>query len=103
MSLRPIEMQIAIPRTNEATSTQNQLLHKPAHDQSVLADHAMKRTEDNRQRSAEVEESTNSKIRDGEGNSGGGNGTQSGSKRQAKKHQAPAKHPYKGKHIDISL
>ncbi|WP_274361455.1 hypothetical protein [Paenibacillus thermotolerans] len=106
MSLKSIEMQIAIPRTNEATSVQNQMQHKPGFDQSALAGHSAKQTEKERQRSSEIEETSYLNVRD-EGSSSRGKGDRSGSGRRNKqvsgKSSGKSVHPYKGKHIDISL
>jgi hypothetical protein len=104
MSLKSIEMQIAIPRTNDATNVQNQLHQKPMHDQAALADHSVKRTEAERQKSGEVEEPAFLNVK-GDGSNGGGGQSRSGKRnKQAPKNKASSQaHPYKGKHIDISL
>ncbi|WP_199618008.1 hypothetical protein [Paenibacillus alkalitolerans] len=104
MSLKSIEMQIAVPRTNEASNVQNQFHQKPMHDQSALAEHAVKRAEAERQRSGEVEESAFLNVK-GDGFKGGGGQPGSGkrNKQPPKNKAVPQAHPYKGKHIDISL
>jgi len=106
MSMKGVEMQIAVPRTSEATTVQNQLNHKPAYDQSSLAAQEVKRNERTRKTSAEVDASAFLNVKeDGKGAAGG---RRSG---YAKKAKAPTEerganergHPFKGKHIDISL
>lgn len=108
MSLKPVEMQIAIPRTNEATSVQNQLNHKPALDQAALADLASRRTDQQRAKSAEVDASAFLAVKD-EGKESGDREGGAGSGRKPKKQPSDpgaahgGGHPFKGKHIDISL
>ncbi|MCI3918997.1 hypothetical protein MO973_01980 [Paenibacillus sp. TRM 82003] len=109
MSMKGVEMQIAVPRTNEATAIQNQLNQKPTHDQAALAQQNAKQTNQQRNRSAEVESSAFRHIRD-EGNGASGRGGSSGKSRRGKKSEEANEwptqekgHPYKGKHIDISL
>ncbi|TLS49823.1 hypothetical protein FE782_22725 [Paenibacillus antri] len=108
MSMKGVEMQIAIPRTNEATSVQNHLNHKPTYDQAVLANQTTKLAERRKKVSAEVDASAFLNVKE-EGNGG------SAARRNAAKPRAAGKeedarlpgtdsgHPYKGKHIDISL
>jgi len=85
---------------------QNQLSHKPVHDQLLLADAAVKLTEKERQYSSKLSEASNDAIHDGlpheKGNSGAG---EKGKKRKEKEPAKPdlIKHPYKGHHIDLSL
>lgn len=105
MSLKSIEMQIAIPRTNEVKNVQNQLQQKPAFDQFSLAENAAKRTENARQKSAEIEETTYQNVRDdGSASKGGGRSRSGRQKKQPEPKSVPqSSHPYKGKYIDISL
>ncbi len=107
MSMKGVEMQIAIPRTNEATHVQNQLNHKPAYDQAALANQSAKHTERQRQVSAGVDASAFLNVKD-EGKGGfRGRGDDSSRKpdktEDARLGDADSGHPYKGKHIDISL
>lgn len=108
MSLKGVELQIAVPRTSEATSVQNQFNQRPAHDQAALAQEHAKLTERQRSRSAEVGESAFQNVK-GEGNGSSGRRGAPASKRGAKPEEdkdpsslGPG-HPYKGKRIDISL
>lgn len=104
MSLKGVEMQVAIPRTNEATSIQNHMNQKPAHDQAMLANQTVEHSEKNRKKSSEVDASASLHVKDDGGGSRGRNGS---SGREARQETAPpgkeSAHPYKGKHIDISL
>ncbi|OKP99389.1 hypothetical protein [Paenibacillus sp. P46E] len=103
MSLKPVELQIALPRTTEAGKIQNGLQHRPALDQQQLAGQNVKQSEQLAQRSSEVDESAESALRDD-----GSGQHHSGSHTPAHKHQKPetshdAEHPYKGHRIDLSL
>ncbi|MHA6529230.1 hypothetical protein [Paenibacillus sp. BAC0078] len=103
MSLKPVELQIALPRTTEAGKIQNGLQHRPALDQQQLAGQNVKQAEALAQRSSEVDESAESALRDD-----GGRGKHAGGHASSQKEQKPetshdAEHPYKGHRIDLSL
>lgn len=103
MSLKSVEMQIAVPRTTEAGKIQQEHHQRPSQDQTLLAGEQMKQSRQAAQRSTEVNETAESAIRD------------EGSRQQApedgghsseqKEHspERPAEHPYKGRTLDISL
>ncbi len=46
MTLRSIELQVAIPRTSEVGQIQNQLAQKPAYDQNQLAQQSAKKADE---------------------------------------------------------
>lgn len=108
MSLKGVEMQIAVPRTSEATHIQHQLNQKPAQDQTMLASQQTKEAEMRKRKSAEVEQSAFLHVKDEDaGTSNGGSGGR-GRKRDRRGESpsgaaADMTHPYKGKHIDITL
>jgi hypothetical protein len=108
MNLKPVEMQIAIPRTQEATQIQQQLNHKPTHDQQLAAQLSSKQAEALQQKPNEVNKTHDSRIMNDSRGSGQGNG-QSGKQKQSSSQDpsggeaGQAKHPYKGKHIDFTL
>lgn len=107
MSLKGVEMQIAVPRTNEATNVQNQLNQRSAYDQAALANQLTKQTERERTKSTEVISSASVTVKEE------GKGAAGGRKKRAKGKAKPGQedapltgesgHPFKGKHIDISL
>lgn len=86
MSLKAIEMQIAIPRTQEAGRVQNQLQGRTTHEQFLLAAAQQKQAMRNLRRS---ESTTKSQLQ-----------AQQDHKRS---HQKKSSHPYKGKTVDIQL
>lgn len=103
MSLKPVELQIALPRTTEAGKIQNESQQRPAIDQQQLAGQNVKQSLAMTMRSSEVDESSESALRDD-----GGRGNHSGGNPSSEKHSKPegtrdAEHPYKGHRIDLSL
>ncbi len=106
MSIRAVELQVAIPRTADASTAQNQLSQKPVHDQSLLAGQMKKQADEARKKSVKVDETMQLAIKDDEqGNSGEQTGHESSKKRKsaAGNKMGPSDHPFKGKHIDITL
>lgn len=109
MSLKSIDMQLAMSRSMDASQLQNQTVQKTAGDQFDAAMQAMKQQELERTRSNPTEKPSEGKIRSDDGNKGGsgqaggspaGNGSETADE-QAKPRKA--KHPFKGKFIDLSL
>ncbi len=106
MTLRSIEMQIALPRVNDAGNIQHQLAQKPAYDQNMLAMQTAKQAEMQLKRSTEVDEAHTRMIGEDEGSEEReDSGRQQRGRRQASADRKAAQsvHPYKGKHIDLSL
>jgi hypothetical protein len=102
MSLKPVELQIALPRTHDAAKVQNNQQQRPVLDQQHLAGQNVKHSQEISMRSNEVDESSEPALRDG------GNGKHSGShadQREPRKQENThdAEHPYKGHRIDFSL
>ncbi|MEK5237976.1 hypothetical protein NST99_19985 [Paenibacillus sp. FSL L8-0470] len=103
MSLKPVELQIALPRTTDAGKVQHGLQHRPAVDQQQLAGQNVKQSSELAHRSTEVDESAEAALRndDSQGNHAG---SQSSSHQQEKQQTShDAEHPYKGRRIDLSL
>ena len=103
MSLKPVELQIAVPRTTEAGRIQNELQHSPSADQQQLAAQNVKQSQEMTQRSTEVDDTSDTALRDD-----GGRGKNTGGNSQQDKHHKSdgspdAEHPYKGHRIDLSL
>jgi hypothetical protein len=98
-------MQIAVPRTSEATSVQNHLNQKPAYDQAALANSIAKHSKKMRAKSTEVDSSAFLNIKQDSGNLGRSNrGERKTTPEDADRSASPdTGHPFKGKHIDISL
>ncbi|GIP52263.1 MULTISPECIES: hypothetical protein [Paenibacillus] len=108
MDLKAVELQIAVPRTQEVGRIQQEAQQRPQIDQSLLSTANMKERELDRHRSSNVDESAHNRTIKREDSSSSGNqrqGQASPEEKQAaqEKEQQPADHPYKGKHIDLSL
>lgn len=103
MSMKAVEMQIAIPRTSEAGKVQNELQHRPAQDQQFLAEQQLKETAEMSKRSESVDEAADAAVRDEGGrNRQRRNQTASTSAEEHEELQN-AQHPFKGHHLDVSL
>lgn len=108
MDLKPVELQIAVPRTNEAGKIQQVQQLKPVLDQQQLAAQNVKQSEQLRIRSNEVDETGKSEIRDEGRNFSSGGQSQAGKGDEQPGAEGsinlahPAEHPFKGKHIDVS-
>ena len=109
MSLKSIDMQLAMSRSMEASQLQSQTAQKTVGDQFDAAMQAMKQQELERTRSNQTEKPSEGKIRSGDGNKGGSGqagGRSAGDGNENADDQAKpreAKHPFKGKFIDLSL
>jgi len=95
-----------VPRTTEATNVQQQLNHKPTYEQAALANQTTKQAERQRQASAEVDASAFLNVKgDGKGETSSrrGGGRKKRGEEDARLTSPESGHPFKGKHIDISL
>lgn len=104
MGLKPVELQVAIHRTGEVGTIQNQLSQKPIHDQAMLAAAAARQMEDMRKKSHAAnrsDEDVNIK-RDGSQSSDREANPHVANKQKSEAEE-PIEHPYKGHHIDLSL
>ncbi|MBN3526219.1 hypothetical protein [Paenibacillus apiarius] len=108
MNVKPVEMQIAIPRTQDASAIHQQLQQRPLTEQSLLNEQAEKMIKKSSQRNEEVQSAQESRIRDQEKE----DRPDSEREHSEERHEAaqnsealiiskPAEHPYKGKHIDF--
>jgi len=104
MNFKPVEMQIAMPRTTEMSQIAQQMQHKPAVDQQHAMQAAVKQAELQRTTTEKLEQTAETAIRDSE--SGPGQNRQQDarrSKKKEKKENGTVTHPYKGHHIDLTL
>lgn len=103
MSLRPVELQVAMPRTTDAGKIQNEMQHRPAVDQQHLAGQNVKHSLEMSQRNSEVDDASETALRD-DGQRGKHSGNNSSSEKRHKSDvEHNAEHPYKGHRIDLSL
>jgi hypothetical protein len=107
MNVRPIEMQIAIPRTPDASQMAHQQMERPVFEQTLAQQQRLKEASEQLQKTAKLDKAEQAVIRDEERE--GSPGQQHGGKRRPKEKEPPrnrageAQHPYKGRHIDLSL
>lgn len=105
MNMKSVEMQVAVPRTGDAGRVQQDQLHRPILDQSLLSGQTVKDSELERQRSAGVDESAHNLNvrREGNGSASPEQGeARSEGNAEEEEQEHKAEHPYKGKHIDLS-
>ncbi|OAB41362.1 hypothetical protein [Paenibacillus glacialis] len=103
--MKSVELQIAVPRTQEAGKIQNEFHQRSAQEQSLLMNQQIKESLEMRQRSSGVAETAKSLIRE-EGkqqHSSESDGQSASNQQEHSSEHHPAEHPYKGHHIDLSL
>ncbi|RSD28286.1 hypothetical protein EJA10_05915 [Mesobacillus subterraneus] len=102
MSLKAIEMQIALPRTQDAGKIQEQIQQRGQH----LQDHAAQSVtkEDELKRKTVIKNSQKQEARLNKEGNPSGKQQEKGRQNHANKEEKPASphHPYKGKVIDYS-
>ncbi len=103
MGMRAVELQIAVPRTSDAGKIQQEHLIRPALEQSMLSDQMKEQADRARTRSDGVKESSSASIHDGHSDEHHASGRHHEQEEAAIQGPAPAEHPYKGKHIDLSF
>jgi len=108
MSLRPVELQFVLHKNDEVGIKQNQLNHKPTHDQAMLAEDAARQADKQRQTIMKSEKPQQASITDSEKESSEERkeNKQSPDKRntmQSKPDMEKIEHPFKGRHIDFTL
>ncbi|EGL14663.1 MULTISPECIES: hypothetical protein [Paenibacillus] len=106
MDMKPVDLQFAVHKNDQAGIRQQQLNHKPEMDQVLLGAENEKNAEHNRKASEKIGESEEAQIRkEGRQNGGqGGRGRQQKKAPPSQEAEPPkAVHPFKGSHIDLSL
>lgn len=105
MTLRSVELQIALPRVTEASNVQNQMSQKPMTDQNALQQQQAQLSEQQMKRPNELDRSSTLLVGEEEEQREKGSGQQqSKEKRQtSQQRQDQPEHPYKGRHIDLML
>jgi hypothetical protein len=111
MNLKPVELQMAIPRATEVGRVQQQTQQKPQQDQTLLQQAAAKTSEINQQKTQNVDEANGERVRDEEKQKDSQSkkrkkhklaGYQASTKKEEHDNNQ-AEHPFKGKRIDLSL
>jgi hypothetical protein len=102
MSLKAIEMQIALPRTHDAGKIQEQLQQRGQHLQEHAAQSGMKEDELKRKTVNKNEQKQEARLKEDPGSSNQQQQKDSQKNKQKNDHHSPQHHPYKGKVIDYS-
>ncbi|MDF2924696.1 MAG: hypothetical protein K0R57_3610 [Paenibacillaceae bacterium] len=110
MSLKSIDMSLAVHKSADAGQAQRDLQHKPVVDQTAMAASSVKSAETERQRPAKLDESDKSRIRKHRNGRDGAKGRadaspdkEPGEVQEQSVHSKEPGHPFKGHHIDLSL
>lgn len=106
MNMKSVELQIALPRTSEAGRIQQDQQQRPIVDQSILADQNMKASELERKKSQAMEHSAPNKSIKREENAAADQDKEQAEaeeRQDEKEKEQAAEHPFKGRHIDLSL
>ncbi|MBO8170990.1 MAG: hypothetical protein H0Z33_03755 [Bacillaceae bacterium] len=102
MSLKTVELQVAIPRVQDAARIQEQMHQRPYQDQQHISAQLKTEQQLERKKTTSSEQTEKGMIRDRDSR---GDGQDSSQKERKKKtgNLKQANHPYKGHHLDISL
>lgn len=101
MSLKGVELQIAIPKTFEAGKMADQAQQQVNTNQDLANAALQRQIERNRTSVLESESTDEIKDEDPSTNSQSGNG-KNGKKHESEEENEKAKHPYKGQFVDFS-
>lgn len=101
MSLKSVELQIAIPRTNDLGKLQEEQNQRPAVQLHQDSEEQRAKLDRERMQSMKLEHKKGAQIGDDEQSTGQQQHSQK--KKQKKSSPSQSEHPYKGKHIDLSL
>jgi hypothetical protein len=103
MSLKSLEMQVALPRTQDFGKMQEQMNQRTMVNQQQSSEEEKLKAELDRKRSVKMEGKNKGNI-SSEDQSSNGYDEQKKKRQKEKEHvEDHSAHPYKGKHIDISL
>ncbi|WP_151735104.1 hypothetical protein [Paenibacillus tengchongensis] len=102
MSMKPVELQIALPRTTDAGKVQNELQQRPVLAQQQISADNVRQSAEAARRSAEVDEPADARL---QGREGRERQEPSSSAHKGRREEVvhEAEHPYKGHRIDLSL
>ncbi|BCJ85289.1 hypothetical protein [Effusibacillus dendaii] len=99
MSQRNIELQISIPKVTEVAKIQQQLQQQQLNQQAAFEQTMHKQIEKEIHRPNQADE--NQTVSNQNQQTGDQSSTPGSKRRRKKAEQQEAKHPYKGKHIDL--
>lgn len=108
MTFKSIDLQMSVPRTQEFSGKQSQIMHKAVVDQNTLANQAAKNTEELRSKNTGIEQATGLHVRSDQGEQKGNAHPKASGKRQSDESEEQGEgtqpsHPFKGHSVDIKL
>lgn len=107
MSLKAVELQVALPRTQEAGRLQEQLQQRPMQEQQGLIADRKQFDQITRQRASNLDETVKNRVADNDEQKQKGDSDEQSERRQAKGKSGRTTEeitdPLRGHHIDISL
>ncbi|MBB6675538.1 hypothetical protein [Cohnella nanjingensis] len=108
MSFKPLDLQTSIPRSVELTQLHQQQQQRPALEQAALGEQAMKRAERQAQQKTKTEGAAGRNISEREPKEGqrrpkAPSAREDGGDDEAKPQVNGTEHPFKGRHIDLTL
>lgn len=105
MSWKSVEMQVALPRTQDAGKMQEQMSKQQQRFQETLAQHQLREDIIKRRKVREYEETKGKKVTEDEENDQGltdDTDHEESSDKKGTQEQSTVDHPYLGQHIDFS-
>ncbi|BAB06148.1 hypothetical protein P4637_15380 [Halalkalibacterium halodurans] len=102
MSIRPIEYQGAIPRSQQVGKIQDQLQQRGQVGQEVIQEQLKDETNTKRKQVNEAEETDVARFRDGDKEKGQQKHEKEKEERKKQQKKVQKSHPYKGQFIDFS-
>jgi len=111
MSLKNVELQVALPRTLEVSRIQDQQLQRSVHEQLSLMEERNLHDQQMRQRPTDIDHTEKNRLRDGKQHGSGQSESQAaaaaaegdGAEKEKKSVPVAMKDPLRGHFIDISL
>lgn len=108
MTFKSIDLQMSVPRTQEFSGKQSQIMHKTVADQNTLANQAAKNTEELRSKNTGIEQTTGLHVRTDQGEQQGHAHPKASRKRNLDESTeqdegTQPSHPFKGHSVDIKL
>lgn len=104
MSLKPVELQIALPRTIDNNRNQQIQQNQASLQNAMDGEQLTRDTTVMEQTVLDTEDSTRAELRDRKSSSGGAQGERSDKRNPQASDVAPeAPHPYKGQRLDIRM
>jgi len=106
MAINPLNLQLSVPRAPELSNLQQQMIHRPVTEQTILEESVARETEEKRTQTSAVDEIEKGIVREDEQEREGEASDQqqkNKKKNQELQEQVENHHPFKGHKLDIRL